>query len=76
MSPLISFGKIFMIMGLSLVVIGGLIYLLGKLGVSHLPGTLKIDLPGGQCIVPVLASIALSILLTIVLNLIFHFLNR
>lgn len=57
--------------GLALVVLGGLIWLLARLfpNLSHLPGTIRIQSGAFTCVFPLLASIVLSILLTIVLNL-------
>jgi uncharacterized membrane protein len=55
--------------GISLIVVGGLVYLLGKFGgFSNLPGTLRYEGNGMTCVFPLLASIVLSILLTILLN--------
>lgn len=68
-------GKWIVISGLVIVVGGGLLWLAGRLGLNQFPGTLRINLPGGQCIVPILASIVLSILLTLILNLIVRLLK-
>ena len=76
MPSLISFGRILLILGISLTVVGGMVYLFGKLGVNRIPGTLVLNQPGGQCIIPIVASIVLSVLLTLILNLIIRFMNR
>jgi uncharacterized membrane protein YidH (DUF202 family) len=69
------FGKWLVIIGLVIVISGGLVWLAGRLGFNQFPGTLRINLPGGQCVIPILASIVLSILLTLILNLILRLLK-
>ena len=76
MPPMVSFGRLLIIAGISLVVLGGIVILLGKSGVNRMPGTLVMNIPGGQCAVWLLVSIGLSVVLTIVLNLVIRFLNR
>jgi hypothetical protein len=64
-------GRWVVITGIVLVVVGGLVWLLSKIpGLNQLPGTLKIELGSFTCIFPILASIVLSILLTVALNVI------
>ncbi len=64
-------GRWIVIAGITLVVLGGLVWLVSKIpGVSQLPGTLRINLGSFTCVFPILASIVLSILLTVVLNVI------
>ncbi len=62
-------GRWIVIAGVSLVVIGGLVYAAGKFGVTDFPGTLRLQGNGVTCVFPILASIVLSIVLTVVLNL-------
>jgi len=69
-------GKWLLIGGLTLAALGGLVWFLGRLGVNQIPGTLRINIPGGQCIVPILGSIILSIVLTVLLNLFARLINR
>jgi hypothetical protein len=69
-------GRWLLIIGLALVVVGGLLLLLNRLGIKNLPGTLRFETQGVTCIFPILASIVLSILLTVLLNLLARFLNR
>jgi len=64
-------GRWVVIIGIVLVAVGGLVWLLSKIpGLNELPGTLKIELGSFTCIFPILASIVLSILLTVALNVI------
>jgi len=74
-SPLV---RILVIFGLSLAAIGGLVYLIERLGFSwgNLPGDFRIERENFSCVFALGTSILLSILLTVVLNLLFRFLNR
>lgn len=72
-----SFGKWLVAAGIVLVVIGAVIWVLGKyIDLESLPGTLRIQSSGFTCVVPVLASIVGSILLTIILNLVVRLFNK
>jgi len=72
-----AIGRWLVIGGISLAVIGGLIWLLGKyFTLQNLPGTIKIQTSGLTCVIPLLASIILSVVLTVLLNLIIRGLNR
>jgi hypothetical protein len=63
-------GRWLAIFGICLVIIGGIVYLIGRLGgISQLPGTLHFEGQGFTCIFPILGSILLSIILTVLLNL-------
>ncbi len=69
-------GKWMVFFGLALAGIGGLIWLMGRFaGMGDLPGTLRIERPGFTCVIPILGSIILSLLLTIVLNIIVRLLK-
>ncbi len=69
-------GKWMVFLGLVLAAIGGLIWLMGRLaGVGDFPGTLRIERPGFTCVIPILGSIILSLLLTIVLNIVVRLLK-
>jgi Protein of unknown function (DUF2905) len=77
MANLETYGKWLVIAGVVLALIGAGLWLLGKFtGLESLPGTLRIQGSGFTCVVPVLASIVGSILLTIVLNLVVRLLNK
>jgi len=77
MNELGTIGKFLMIAGLSLVVLGSLVWLLSKVHfLGRLPGDIRIERPGFTCLIPLASSIILSILLTILLNVVVRFLNR
>jgi hypothetical protein len=62
-------GRWLVITGITLAVVGGVFWLLGKLrGFEEFPGTIRMEGNGISCVFPLLASIVLSILLTLVLN--------
>jgi hypothetical protein len=71
-------GRLLIILGITLVVIGVLVYGFARLGVNlgRLPGDIRIQTGNVTCLVPLATSIILSIVLTVVLNLIIRFLNR
>jgi hypothetical protein len=64
-------GKWLLILGLGLAAAGGLVWLLGRVwpGMSNLPGTIRLQVGGITCVIPLLASIVLSVALTVLLNL-------
>lgn len=69
-------GRWLLAIGVALVVIGGIILLLSRLGIKNFPGVLRFEWQGVTCVVPLLASILLSIVLTVILNLIIRLFNR
>ena len=75
MFDLMHIGRWIIIAGISLMVIGGLVYAAGKFGLTDFPGTLRWQGNGLTCVFPILASIVLSIVLTVVLNLLARFLK-
>ncbi len=64
-------GRWLLIVGLGLALLGGLVWLLGRVwpGLANLPGTIRFQAAGITCIIPLLASIVLSVVLTVLLNL-------
>lgn len=67
-----------MITGITIFVIGGLVYLLSRLGINlfQLPGDIRIQSGSVTCLVPLVSSILISLLLTVILNLVIRFLNK
>jgi hypothetical protein len=66
------------IFGLVLAGVGGLIWLLGRTGlpIGRLPGDLRIETGSITCLIPLATSILISLILTILLNLIVRGLGR
>ncbi len=65
-------GRWLVIGGIIMVLLGGLVWLLGRFfpNLSQFPGTIRIQGANFTCWIPLLGSIVLSILLTIILNVI------
>ena len=61
--------------GVILIVLGGLFWLGGKIGIplGRLPGDIRIEGENGSFYFPLASSILVSVLLTIILNLILRF---
>jgi hypothetical protein len=62
-------GRVVLVFGVLLVIIGGALMLFGRF---HLPGDLTFRSGGATIYVPIATSIVLSVLLTLVLNLVFR----
>ena len=62
-------GRIVLIFGIVLVLIGGAMMLFGRF---HLPGDITIRTGGTSIYIPIVTSIVISIVLTVVLNLLFR----
>ena len=73
-----SLAKIIIALGVMLVVIGGLVWVLGKTGLplGRLPGDIRIEGERVSCYVPIVTMIILSVVLTVVLNVVIRLLNR
>ncbi|NWG16649.1 MAG: DUF2905 domain-containing protein [Chloroflexi bacterium] len=73
-------GRLLLIAGIVLAVLGGLLMLLGRLplfsSLGSLPGNLRIQGKGFSCFIPIVSMILLSVVLTIVLNIIIRLINR
>jgi hypothetical protein len=72
-----TLGKWLAAVGGILVVLGIILWLLGRfVNLESLPGTLRIQGSGFTCVVPLLASIVGSVVLTILLNLVVRFFRK
>lgn len=73
-----SIARYLMIGGLVLFLVGGGVYLASKFGLplGRLPGDIRIEGENGSFYFPVATSILVSVVLTILLNVIGKFLNR
>ena len=70
--------RLLMIAGISLFLVGGLIYIFSRLGVNlfQLPGDIRIQSGNVTCLVPIVSSSLLSIILTLILNLVIRNLDK
>jgi hypothetical protein len=75
---MIPLARIFIILGLVFLILGGLIYFGGRIGLTfdRLPGNIRIERGNFTCVLALGASILLSILLTLILNLVVRILNK
>jgi hypothetical protein len=73
-----SLGKVIVALGVTLVVIGGLVWVLGRTGLplGNLPGDIRIEGEKISCYAPIVTMIILSVILTVVLNIVIRLLNR
>jgi len=73
-----NIGRFLMIGGIILFVIGGVVFLASKFGIpfGRLPGDIRIERDGFSFYFPLASSILISIVLTIIINLIIRFLKK
>ncbi len=73
-----SLARLFVVLGLLFLAIGGLLFLFGKLNLplGRLPGDIRIQTGNVTCIFPLATSILLSILLTLGLAILSRFMNK
>jgi hypothetical protein len=78
MPDLNTLARWMILFGLSIAAIGGLIWVLGRLGLplGRLPGDLRFGSGGFTCLVPLATMLLLSVILTLLLNLLVRWLNR
>ncbi len=71
-------GRILMIAGISLFLVGGLIYLFSRVGINlfQLPGDIRLQSGNVTCLVPIVSTILLSIVLTVILNIVIRYLDK
>jgi Protein of unknown function (DUF2905) len=67
-----ALGKLVLAVGLGTAALGLLLFVAGKGYVPHLPGDLSFKLGNVRVFLPLATSLLLSVLLTIVLNLVFR----
>jgi len=75
MSPLV---RIFLLLGVAFLMIAGVIFLVERLGiqVGRLPGDIRIQRGNLTCFFPLATTILLSIVLTVLLNLIIRLFKK
>jgi hypothetical protein len=73
-------GRITLIIGIVIAILGGLLMLAARLpffsNLGSLPGDIHIEGQGFSCVVPIVSMILISIVLTIVLNIVVRLINR
>ncbi len=78
MPELTTVGRWLVVLGLGLAAIGGLVWVSARAGLplGRLPGDFRFETGSLTCFVPLASMIVLSVLLTLVLNLVVRLLNR
>jgi hypothetical protein len=73
-----TLARIVAVFGVVLLVIAGVLYLLDRLDIpfGNLPGDLKFTRGNFTCAVPLVSGLVISVVLTLLLNLILYFLNK
>jgi Protein of unknown function (DUF2905) len=75
-----NLGRILLFLGIGLALLGGLFLLLSRLPffnqLGSLPGDIRVEGANFTCLVPIVSMIILSIVGTIVLNVIIRLINR
>jgi hypothetical protein len=70
-------GRILIVVGVALALLGGLIWLLSRANwFGRLPGDIRVERPGFTCLVPLASMIILSIVLTVVLNVVLRMMKK
>ncbi|MBN1202742.1 MAG: DUF2905 domain-containing protein [Anaerolineae bacterium] len=75
-----TLGRIILLFGIALAVVGGLLMVFGRVPVlkhlGHLPGDIRVEREGFSCFFPLVSMLIISILLSLALNIILRLLNR
>jgi len=73
-----SFAKWLIVAGLALAAVGALVWLAGKTGlpIGSLPGDIRVERPGFSFRFPVVTCIAVSIILTVIINVVLRIFRR
>ena len=75
---ILTVARILIILGIVLLLIGGGIYLLARLGIplGRLPGDFRLQTDGFSCFFPLGTTILLSIFLSLIFTLVLRLINR
>ena len=75
-----TIGRITLIIGILLAVLGGVLMLLARIpffsNLGNLPGDIRIETQGFSCFIPIVSMILISVVLTIALNIVVRLINR
>lgn len=75
---LTNLARIAAVLGVLLLVVAGILYVLARLDIplGNLPGDLKFQRGNFSCAVPLVSGLIISIVLTLLLNLILYLINK
>ncbi len=75
-----TIGRVMLVGGIIVAIIGGLLMLLGRIpllsSLGNLPGDIRVETQGFSCFIPIVSMILVSVVLTIVLNIVVRLINR
>ncbi|MFL7813773.1 MAG: DUF2905 domain-containing protein [Anaerolineales bacterium] len=73
-----NLARIAAVFGVVLLVLAGILYLLDRLDIplGNLPGDIKFQRGNFTCAVPLVSGLIISVVLTLLLNLILYFINK
>jgi hypothetical protein len=70
-------GKWLVLAGIALIFFGGLMWLLGRIPFfGNLPGDIRIQTQNMSCFIPIVSMIIVSVVATIILNIIIRIVNK
>jgi len=70
-------GKWVVVAGIALIFVGGLMWLLGRIPYfGNLPGDIRIQTQNVSCFIPIVSMIIVSVVATIILNIIIRIVNK
>lgn len=71
-----QFGRALVFLGIAMVVVGALVWLGGRLGLGSLPGDFSLRGERWGCYIPIVSSLIISVILTLLLNLLFRWFGK
>jgi hypothetical protein len=73
-----NLARFLLISGVVLIIAGGVAYLLGRLNlpIGRLPGDIRIQTENMTCFIPLVSMIVISVVLTIILNVVIRMMNK
>ena len=73
-----NLARFLLIAGVILILASGVAYLFGRLNIplGHLPGDIRLQTENMTCFIPLASMIVISVLLTIILNVILRMMNK
>ncbi len=71
-----TLGKTILLLGAGLVLFGAVLWMGGRLGLGSLPGDIRLQGEGWSCFLPITTSILISVVLTLLLNLVWRMWNK
>jgi hypothetical protein len=73
-----TLGRFLMIGGIVLLIIGGLVFLSARLSLplGHLPGDIRIERPNFRLYLPLTSGLLVSLVVTLILNIVVRFLKK